>query len=172
MGNRANVVFVAGLRLSPAIYLHWNGGPESVYAFLNELDARGCRADADYEAARFVQIVGDFFDDDERSTLSLGITSVNFQPEPGDSPQAVTEALSKVSTDNSDNGFYLVDRTPAMGRTVRRFTLGYRDDSDYSLIEWDEIQVQVEHDSAIKSAHFIGITEILDGMRGKVSAYG
>ena len=62
MGNRATVIFQAQDTISPAIYLHWNGGPESVYQFLDELDRRKVRGDADYEAARFVKIVGEFFD--------------------------------------------------------------------------------------------------------------
>lgn len=38
MGNRAYVVFEdrQGNR-SPAVYLHWNGGPESIYAMLDTL---------------------------------------------------------------------------------------------------------------------------------------
>ncbi len=39
MGNRATIIFTDGKKsFSPAVYLHWNGGPESVYAFLEELD--------------------------------------------------------------------------------------------------------------------------------------
>ena len=170
MGNRANVVFVADLRLSPSVYLHWNGGPESVYAFLDELDTRGCRADADYEAARFVQIVGEFLDDGERDPLSLGISNVEFNPDPGDGPEAVAKALSEVSTDNSDNGFYLVDRT-GDARTVRRFTIRYRDGQPavYSLYEWSEEEVELEFNAAIKSAQFAAMTEALSAIRERVS---
>ncbi len=68
MGNRGTVIFSnqAGDEFSPAVYQHWNGGPESVYAFLDELDRRGVRGadDLAYQAARFVHIVGDFFDQD------------------------------------------------------------------------------------------------------------
>ena len=77
MGNRANVVFVnkAGDNISPTVYLHWNGGAESIYAFLDELDRRKVRADQCYECARFVQIVSEFFDSGEEryGTLSLGV---------------------------------------------------------------------------------------------------
>ncbi len=38
MGNRAYVVFESGKERSPAVYLHWNGGPESIYAFLHALN--------------------------------------------------------------------------------------------------------------------------------------
>jgi hypothetical protein len=122
MGNRGNVVFVAGERISPTIYLHWNGGPESVYAFLRELDRRGVRADGEYEAARFVQIVGEFFDysgtEPQHSGLSLGIIA---------GPTAITpEALAEVFTDAGDNGFYVVERGSGeplkRETTVRRFS--------------------------------------------------
>lgn len=73
MGNRAFVVFEneGSTKFSPAIYLHWNGGPESVYAFLDLLDRYKVTADQEYEAARFVQIVGNFIG----GTLSLGIVN-------------------------------------------------------------------------------------------------
>ena len=76
MGNRATVIFVTGEgKISPAVYLHWNGGPESVYQFLDELDRRKVRAGDDYECARFIQIVGEFFDQDATSGLSLGVSN-------------------------------------------------------------------------------------------------
>ena len=42
MGNRAAVVFTKGEEISPAVYLHNNGGPESIYSFLAELNRRKC----------------------------------------------------------------------------------------------------------------------------------
>lgn len=117
MGNRANVIFVAGECVSPCIYLHWNGGPESVYRFLDELDARDVRADGEYEAARFVQIVGEFFSEEGGDSLSLGILN-----RPSGLGGAISsEYLERIRTDSSDNGFYIVDRTSANGRCVRRF---------------------------------------------------
>src|SRR5216117_1968113 len=113
MGNRATIVFWDGKeRFSPAIYLHWNGGPESVYAFLEELDRRGVRADQDYECARLIQLIGEFFDSDGKAGgLSLGVVN---GPDPISAwtvGLGLTEALSHVPTDHGDNGFYLVDRT-------------------------------------------------------------
>jgi hypothetical protein len=60
MGNRGTVVFTDGQHsFSPAIYLHWHGSANYIYAFLEELDRRKVRADRSYDAARFVQIVGE-----------------------------------------------------------------------------------------------------------------
>lgn len=76
MGNRALVAFTSQGR-SPAfaIYLHWNGGPESVYAFLDYCKAVGVREDDSYQAARFCQVVGNYLG----GTLSLGIVSVDLR---------------------------------------------------------------------------------------------
>ncbi len=117
MGNRATVIFTDGKNAySPAVYLHWNGGPESVYGFLAELERRQVRADQDYEAARFVQLVGEFFDQDKQGSLSLGISN---GPKPV-GPAGLLKALAHVQTDHGDNGFYLVNRI-AKPMAVRRF---------------------------------------------------
>lgn len=117
MGNRGTVVFTDGKdSFSPAIYLHWNGGPESVLAFLDELDRRKIRADQDYEAARFIAIVAQFFDKDEVGGLSLGVTN-------GPASDSL-EDLAKIWTDKGDNGVYLVDRTK-QPTVIRQFTEKY-----------------------------------------------
>lgn len=70
MGNRAYVVFENGKNRSPAIYLQWNGGPESIYAFLQALKDYGAdQHSPEYSCARFVQLVGNYLG----GTLSLGI---------------------------------------------------------------------------------------------------
>jgi len=91
MGNRAYVVFEEGKHRSPAIYLHWNGGPESVYAFLQVLKEYGAdQHSPEYSSARFVQLVCNYLG----GTLSLGIvTFKRFE-------QLVEE----------DNGLYVVSR--------------------------------------------------------------
>lgn len=153
MGNRANVIFTNGeARFSPATYLHWNGGPESVYAFLKELDRRKVRADQEYEASRFVQIVCEFFDSRERyETLSVGIVNV---------PQGVMDkhnlkvSLQLVKTDNSDNGFYVVDRTERDIQgfpKVRRFkwTYGTLVGGGSTFRELNEAEVATEQALAV-----------------------
>lgn len=190
MGNRANVLFVAGYesrepdhspswwtpnRVSPTVYLHWNGGPESVYAFIKEMDERDIRVDGEYDAARFCQIVGEFFDDDYRSSLSLGVLNTPTM-------RAINEhTLGMIPTDTSDNGFYVVDRTAAgVTRRVRRFTSTRytRDDYDdsvegydrtgvlYLLREWSKEQVDDEYRRVLSDAVYLGIGAFYDKIRG------
>jgi hypothetical protein len=87
MGNRA-VVTVEGSKTG--VYLHWNGGKESVNGFLRAAKELGVRApteDDSYFYARFAQIVGNFFG----GTTSVGIDS-----------------LDKLDTDNYDNGTFVI----------------------------------------------------------------
>jgi hypothetical protein len=143
MGNRATVIFTDGKkRFSPAVYLHWNGGPESVYAFLEELDRRRQRCDQDYECARFIQLIGEFFDQDRISSTSLGVVN-------GPKSDNICDLL-KVRTDHGDNGFYLVNRT-VEPMNVRRF----REQLDgatgkYTLVELPSGQVAAEREAAAK----------------------
>lgn len=151
MGNRANVVFTDGKEYSPAIYLHWNGGPESIYAFLAEMDRRKIRAgDTMYESARFCHIVGDFMDHNRISGLSLGLTNGPLSDSPA--------AFSKVQTDSGDNGFYLVQRTSnGNGRIVtkvRRFT-GFN-----PVKEHDQMTVERERQAAMNSYHLAAIAAV------------
>jgi hypothetical protein len=104
MGNRAFVIFATKdwSKFSPAVYLHWNGGPESVYAFLKELNHREVRADQEYECARFIQIVGEFFDSGRYYTgLSLGVANVR--------PEFTVKELAE-EFEPGDNGLYVVCR--------------------------------------------------------------
>jgi hypothetical protein len=87
MGNRA-VVSVEGGEVG--IYLHWNGGIESVNAFLRAAKDLGVRdpvEDQSYFLARFAQIIGNFHG---------GTTSVGVGP------------LKRLDTDNGDNGHFIV----------------------------------------------------------------
>lgn len=106
MGNRAIVAFQAEPKQKKVlgVYFHWNGGPESVYPFLDALDKYEVRGDGNYEVARFVQIVGNFM----RGTLSLGIEIIDL---------AAAESQGYVS--GWDNGLYVVNRS-GEHRTVRR----------------------------------------------------
>lgn len=69
MGNRA--VLVAKGNENKSVYLHWNGGRDSVEAFLKYCELRGFRGfQDDYGMARFCQVVGNFFG---ANGLSVGI---------------------------------------------------------------------------------------------------
>ena len=84
MGNRAVIKFDG---TTQGIYLHWNGGIESVQAFLDcakRYELRG----GSYGAARLCQIIGNFFG----GSLSLGVDRIDF-----------------LDCDNGDNGMFTVD---------------------------------------------------------------
>lgn len=67
MGNRA-IVKPEGKDIG--VYLHWNGGIDSVTAFLKYFELKQHRGfDDKYGMARFCQVVGNFFG----GNLSLGI---------------------------------------------------------------------------------------------------
>lgn len=159
MGNRGTVVFTDGKgSYSCAVYLHWNGSAESIYPFLEELDRRKARCDQDYEVARFVQLVGEFFDSDEIGSTSLGLAN---GPK-SDSP----EHLSRIQTDLGDNGLYLVRRTEGKV-VVRRFTENYENGANGELREWSSADVDVEREAAAKHEYAEGIRETFRQIQGK-----
>lgn len=147
MGNRANIIFTDGAQFSPCIYLHWNGSPSSVYAFLSELDRRGVRADQNYECAQFIALVGEFFNAKDISGTSLGIVSLD--------KNISHKNLHDIYTDPGDNGFYLVNRTDK-SRMVRRFIDDYESNS---VKEMRAIDVVKEYAEAIRDEKYTGIRE-------------
>lgn len=89
MGNRA-VICYDKAKTSVAIYVHWNGGPESVLAFLEVCKRRGYRtpeADPSYSMARLCGLICEFFGGSD----SVGIGQ-----------------LKTLDVDNWDNGAYLI----------------------------------------------------------------
>lgn len=86
MGNRAVIGFEGK---KTGIYLHWNGGEESVKAFLECARTYGVRDPVrdSYGIARLTQIIGNFLG----GSLSIGL---------GD--------LEGLDCDNFDNGTYIV----------------------------------------------------------------
>lgn len=138
MGNRASVIFHSGDTISPAVYLHWNGGPESIYAFLDELNRREVRADANYECARFIAVVAEFFDHDSYGTASLGVSN-------GPTNLSKTALAPFVS---EDNGLYLVTRA-AGKNNVRRF----KEDGE-TVVEMLPEEAALEEATARRSSYF------------------
>jgi len=112
MGNRAVIVFksLPGV----GVYVHWNGGPESVLAFLEETRRRGSRSpagDVTYAFARLVQTVADYFTRGETSELIL----VGAGP------------VELLDCDNGDNGTYLIgDDWSIQSRKHARSTRGVK----------------------------------------------
>lgn len=92
MGNRAVITSKEYLTNPDAIgvYLHWNGGRDSVEAFLLYCKAKGYRPPEEdcYGWARFCQVVGNYFG----GGLSIGI-----------------DACSRLDCDNWDNGVYIIE---------------------------------------------------------------
>lgn len=75
MGNRT-IVKAEGKDIG--VYLHWNGGIDSVTAFLKYCELKGHRSfDDSYGMARFCQVVGNFFG----GSLSVGIESGVYEHE-------------------------------------------------------------------------------------------
>lgn len=90
MGNRA-VITMAPFGLDNiGIYVHWNGGPESIAAFLGaakRLDMRSPAMDKEYAMARLTQVIANYFG----GSTSIGIGKVR-----------------DLDYDNGDNGTYLI----------------------------------------------------------------
>lgn len=118
MGNRAVITWSnkKNIELSNdlGIYLHWNGGVDSVMAFLTYCNLKGYRTpDQDcYGYARFCQVVGNFFG----GTCSIGI-----------------DLCKNLDCDNYDNGVYVCKGWNIIGR---RF-INYEDNfGEYNLIDF------------------------------------
>lgn len=91
MGNRAVITTRENFDNNGiGIYLHWNGGRDSVEPFLKYCELKGFRAPTTdcYGFARLAQVIGNFFG----GGLSLGIDTVD-----------------RLDCDNYDNGVYIID---------------------------------------------------------------
>ena len=114
MGNRGLIAFkqkesVKKKEDVPCIYLHWNGGRDSVEAFLDATRRLGVRKnDPSYAMARLTQIIANYLG----GTLSIGISSV------GD-----------WALDFLDNGIYWVDELEIYDRTDTYD--GYQEQNSY-----------------------------------------
>lgn len=113
MGNRA-VITTEGRGL--ALYLHWNGGRDSVAAFLRYCDPRGFRApDADdYGWARLCQVIANFMG---ANGLSVGISRYT----------------TDEREDSGDNGIYVIRGWEIVGRVCPYD--GFCEQGEYPLDE-------------------------------------
>lgn len=94
MGNRA-VITTKDKRVG--VYLHWNGGRDSVEAFLKYCEMKNYRPPEqdNYGWARLCQVVGNYFGEG----LSIGI-----------------DEYKHLDTDNGDNGVYIIENWKIVGR--------------------------------------------------------
>lgn len=109
MGNRA---VIATKKEDIGIYLHWNGGRDSVEAFLTYCKMRNFRTPEQdcYGWARLCQVIGNFFG----GGTSIGINKV--------------ECLD---CNNGDNGMYIIENWEIVGR---KYFDGC-EQSEYDLME-------------------------------------
>ena len=98
MGNRA-VITTEEKKIG--VYLHWNGGRDSVEAFLKVCKDKGhrCPEDDSYGWARLCQVIANYFG----GTNSVGIN-----------------LYSRLDTDNWDNGVYIIKDWEIVGREFNR----------------------------------------------------
>lgn len=102
MGNRAVITTREDFNNDGiGVYLHWNGGKDSVKAFLAYCKLKGYRPmeEDDYGYARLCQVVGNYFGGE----CSVGINK-----------------LSNIDCDNGDNGVYIVKDWEIVGREYFR----------------------------------------------------
>lgn len=122
MGNRAVITTRNNFRSNGiGVYLHWNGGRDSVEAFLKYMKLRRFRApDSDnYGWARLCQVIGNYLG----GTLSIGIDRVDY-----------------LDMDNWDNGTYIIEGWDIVGREFFDGEEQNCYDINEMLIEIDEKQ--------------------------------
>lgn len=113
MGNRAVITTRENFENNGiGVYLHWNGGRDSVNAFLKYCELKGYRSPSDdcYGWAGLVTTISNFFG----TGMSVGI-----------------DTIDHLDTDNYDNGVYIIDGWQIVGR---EFFNG-REQDEYDLWE-------------------------------------
>ena len=129
MGNRAVITASRDFDVAKSndigIYLHWNGGRDSVEAFLTYCKLKGhCSPERDnYGWARLCQVIGNFFG----GSLSIGI-----------------DKCCNLDCDNFDNGVYVIKDWEIVDRKYN----GNREQNEYNIVEMlkhiDETQPEDE----------------------------
>lgn len=123
MGNRA---IIKGINQAIGIYVHWNGGYDSVKAFCEYCKLKGYRSPEQdsYRLARMCQVIGNFFG----GNLSLGLDIVPNHPLP-----------NEVEEWCLDNGFYEIENWEIVNHmNPAPVTLDMEDKGNYDLMEFLE----------------------------------
>lgn len=113
MGNRAVITTRENFENNGVgIYLHWNGGRDSIEAFLKYCELKGYRSPSDdcYGWSCLIMTIGNFFG----TGMSIGIDTVNH-----------------LDMDNGDNGVYIIDGWKIVDRV---FFTG-AEQKQYNLLE-------------------------------------
>lgn len=113
MGNRAVITTRENFNNDGVgVYLHWNGGRDSVESFLTYCKMKGYRTPTsdNYGWARLCQVIGNFFGGEH----SIGIDKV-----------------SHLDCDNYDNGVYIIDGWDIVDRECFR----YEEQNNHDLYE-------------------------------------
>lgn len=130
MGNRAAIVFEGCKGVH--VYLHWNGGFESIAAFLKEMERREWYRD-DYAPARFCQIVGEFFSGmGEKKYPDDGCSLGVF---PGDNPDDINPGDNGVFTVKLEGTHYwFSDGEHVMSTEMMKDVLAEREAKTFKAI--------------------------------------
>lgn len=126
MGNRAVITTEKNFENNGVgVYLHWNGGYDSVSAFLKYCEIKGYRTpDTDnYGWARLCQVIGNFFG----GSTSIGIDTVD-----------------KLDCDNYDNGVYIIKGWEIVDRKHKRYAEQMEYEMEEMLLEIDKAMPEKE----------------------------
>lgn len=127
MGNRAVITASKAIDVARSndigVYLHWNGGRNSVEAFLKYCKLKGYRSPSDdnYGWARLCQVIGNFFGGES----SIGIDN-----------------CCHLDCDNWDNGVYIIKDWKIVGRQYNQDDKVKQNDCDLyeMLLKIDKAQ--------------------------------
>lgn len=160
MGNRAVITTREDFENNGiGIYLHWNGGRDSVEAFLKYCELKGYREPNkdNYGWARLCQVIGNFFG----GTNSVGI-----------------DVISNLDCDNFDNGVYIIEGWKIVGREhfegAEQMNYKLEDmliDIDESMPKDEQLGDYLKSKEIPTSEVKIGDTVILIGYNGKAEKH-
>lgn len=145
MGNRAVITSKENFENNGVgIYLHWNGGYDSVSAFLKYCELKGYRSPTsdNYGWARLCQVIGNFFG----GSTSVGIDTVN-----------------KLDCDNYDNGVYIIDGWKIVDRKYNHYGEQMNYELEEMLMEIDECMPEKEQIGEYLKAKEISTSEVKIG---------
>ena len=145
MGNRAVITTKENFENNGlGVYLHWNGGYDSVSAFLKYCELKGYRApDTDcYGWARLCQVIGNFFG----GSTSIGINTVN-----------------KLDCDNWDNGVYIIKGWEIVDRKYNRYAEQMNYEMEEMLLEIDNAMPEGEQIGEYLKAKEVAVEDLKIG---------